>query len=87
MIETKGLVAMIEAADAMVKAAKVTLVGWEDQRRLRDGDRPGASRRSGHDRRRRCRRRRVSGLVSLHVIPRPRGPRTRADRQSHHGEV
>ena len=28
MIETKGLVAMIEAADAMVKAAKVTLVGW-----------------------------------------------------------
>ena len=27
MIETKGLVAMIEAADAMVKAAKVTLVG------------------------------------------------------------
>ena len=27
--ETKGLVAMIEAADAMVKAAKVTLVGWE----------------------------------------------------------
>ena len=25
MIETKGLVAMIEAADAMVKAAKVTL--------------------------------------------------------------
>ena len=29
MIETKGLVGMIEAADAMVKAAKVTLVGWE----------------------------------------------------------
>ena len=29
MIETKGLVAMIEAADAMVKAAKVSLVGWE----------------------------------------------------------
>src|SRR5512133_3473592 len=28
-VETKGLVAMIEAADAMVKAAKVTLVGWE----------------------------------------------------------
>ena len=25
MVETKGLVAMIEAADAMVKAAKVTL--------------------------------------------------------------
>ena len=29
MIETRGLVAMIEASDAMVKAAKVTLVGWE----------------------------------------------------------
>ena len=29
MIETRGLVAMIEACDAMVKAAKVTLVGWE----------------------------------------------------------
>src|ERR1035438_3950311 len=29
MIETRGLVAMIEAADAMVKAAKVDLVGWE----------------------------------------------------------
>ena len=29
MIETRGLVAMIEAADAMVKAAKVELVGWE----------------------------------------------------------
>ena len=29
MIETRGLVAMIEAADAMVKTAKVNLVGWE----------------------------------------------------------
>lgn len=29
MIETRGLVAMIEAADAMVKAANVTLVGYE----------------------------------------------------------
>ncbi len=29
MIETKGLIAMIEASDAMVKAANVTLVGWE----------------------------------------------------------
>ena len=28
MVETKGLVAMIEAADAMVKAANVTLVDW-----------------------------------------------------------
>src|ERR1017187_5071560 len=29
LIETRGLVAMIEACDAMVKAAKVSLVGWE----------------------------------------------------------
>ena len=29
MIETRGLVAAIEAADAMVKAAKVTLLGRE----------------------------------------------------------
>ena len=29
LIETRGLVGAIEAADAMVKAAKVTLVGWE----------------------------------------------------------
>lgn len=29
MVETRGLVAMIEASDAMVKAANVTLVGWQ----------------------------------------------------------
>lgn len=29
MVETKGLVGAIEAADAMVKAAKVELVGYE----------------------------------------------------------
>lgn len=29
MIETKGLVGMIEAADAMVKAANVRLAGYE----------------------------------------------------------
>src|SRR5712671_6954752 len=28
MIETKGLVSLIEAADAMLKAANVTLIGW-----------------------------------------------------------
>ena len=28
MIETKGLVALVEASDAMLKAANVTLVGW-----------------------------------------------------------
>ena len=29
MIETKGFPAVVEAADAMVKAARVTLVGYE----------------------------------------------------------
>jgi microcompartment protein CcmL/EutN len=29
MIETKGLVALFEAADAMLKAADVSFVGWE----------------------------------------------------------
>ena len=29
MIETRGLTALLEASDAMAKAAKVTLVGWE----------------------------------------------------------
>src|ERR687896_49436 len=29
MVETKGLVALIEASDAMLKAANVTLMGWQ----------------------------------------------------------
>jgi ethanolamine utilization protein EutM len=29
MIETKGLCALIEAADAALKAANVTMTGWE----------------------------------------------------------
>ena len=29
MIETRGFVAMVEASDAMVKAARVELVGYE----------------------------------------------------------
>ena len=29
MIETKGFVALVEASDAMVKAANVELVGWD----------------------------------------------------------
>src|SRR5437899_6269537 len=29
MVETKGLVALVEASDAMLKAANVTLVGWQ----------------------------------------------------------
>ena len=28
MVETRGLVGLIEAADAMVKAANVVFVGW-----------------------------------------------------------
>jgi ethanolamine utilization protein EutM len=29
MIETKGLISLIEASDAMLKAANVQMVGWE----------------------------------------------------------
>ena len=29
MIETKGLTALVEASDAMLKAANVTLLGWQ----------------------------------------------------------
>jgi ethanolamine utilization protein EutM len=29
MVETKGLVSLIEAADAMLKAANIQLAGWE----------------------------------------------------------
>ncbi len=29
MVETKGLVSMIEASDAMLKAANVTMLGWD----------------------------------------------------------
>src|SRR3954465_11303969 len=28
LIETKGLVALVEASDAMLKSANVTLIGW-----------------------------------------------------------
>ena len=73
MIETRGLVAMIEAADAMVKAAKVTLVGWEkigsgyvtalvrgDVAAVRAATDAGAAA-----------ARRVGEVVAVHVIPRP----------------
>ncbi len=43
MIETKGLIGSIEAADAMVKAANVTLIGKRAHRR-RPGDRDGSRR-------------------------------------------
>jgi ethanolamine utilization protein EutM len=29
MIETKGLIALVEASDAMLKSANVTLIGWQ----------------------------------------------------------
>src|ERR1044071_7003025 len=29
MIETKGLVALVEASDAMLKSANVTMIGWQ----------------------------------------------------------
>jgi len=73
MIETKGLVAMIEAADAMVKAANVTLVGYEKifacfvtaivlgfVAAVKAATDAGAAA-----------ARRVGELVSVHVIPRP----------------
>jgi len=73
MIETRGLVAMIEAADAMVKAANVRIVGWEkigsgyvtvlvrgDVAAVRAATDAGAAA-----------ARRVGELISAHVIPRP----------------
>jgi len=75
MIETRGLVGMIEAADAMVKAAKVTLVGYEkvggglvtaivrgDVAAVKSATDAGAAA-----------ARRVGELISVHVIPRPHG--------------
>jgi len=44
MIETKGLVPAIEAADAMSKSANVALVGYE-KTRFRAGNRNGTRRR------------------------------------------
>ena len=73
MIETKGLVGSIEAADAMVKAANVTLLGKEfiggglvtvmvrgDVGAVKAATDAGAAAAG-----------RVGELVSVHVIPRP----------------
>ena len=73
MIETKGLVGSIEAADAMVKAAKVTLIGKErigggyvtvfvrgEVGAVKAATDAGAAA-----------ARRVGELVSVHVLPRP----------------
>lgn len=73
MVETKGLVAAIEAADAMVKAANVTLVGKEQIGSglvtiMVRGDVGAvkASVEAGG-----AAAKRVGELVSTHVIPRP----------------
>jgi ethanolamine utilization protein EutM len=73
MIETRGFAAMVEAADAMVKAARVELVGYEkigggyvtaivrgDVAAVKAATEAGAR---GAER--------VGELVSVHVIPRP----------------
>jgi ethanolamine utilization protein EutM len=73
MVETKGLVGAIEAADAMVKAANVTLIGSEyvgggfvtvmvrgDVGAVKAATDAGAAA-----------AKRVGELVSVHVIPRP----------------
>ncbi len=73
MVETRGLVAAIEAADAMVKAAQVTLVGTEkigsglvtvmvrgDVGAVKSAVEAGAANAS-----------RLGELVATHVIPRP----------------
>lgn len=75
MIETKGLVGAIEAADAMVKAANVVLIGKEhvggglvtvmirgDVGAVKAATDAGAAAAE-----------RVGELVSVHVIPRPHG--------------
>lgn len=75
MIETRGLTASIEAADAMTKAANVTLVGTEkigsglvsiivrgDVGAVKAAVEAGADAAS-----------RLGELVAQHVIPRPHG--------------
>lgn len=75
MIETKGLIGAIEAADAMVKAAKVTLIGKEkigsglvtvmvrgDVGAVKASVDAGAAA-----------TKRVGDFYAVHVIPRPHG--------------
>ena len=75
MIETRGLVASIEAADAMVKAANVTLTRQEPVGGGRvtvmgrgDGGAVKAATDAGA-----AAAERVGELISVHVIPRPHG--------------
>ena len=73
MIETRGFVAVVEAADAMVKAAKVELVSYEKigggyTTVIVRGD--VAAVKAATDAGARAAER-VGELVSVHVIPRP----------------
>jgi len=73
MIETRGFTAMVEASDAMVKAAKVELVGYEKigggyVTAIVRGD--VASVRAAVDAGIKAAEK-VGELVSSHVIPRP----------------
>src|SRR3954465_4826675 len=73
MIETRGLIGMIEAADAMVKAANVVLVGWQ---KVDGGLGTGIVRGDGGSVKAAtdagaAAARRVGELVGVHVIPRP----------------
>ena len=73
MVECFGLVAMIEAADAMVKAAKVELVGYEKTgggyvTAIVRGD--VAAVKAATEAGQRAAER-VGEMVSVHIIPRP----------------
>jgi len=73
MIEARGFAAMVEAADAMVKAAKVELVGYEKTgggyvTAVVRGD---VGRGQGRCGSRRAQRRQVGEIVASHVIARP----------------
>ena len=73
MIETKGFVGMVEAADAMVKAAKVELVGYEKigggfVTAIVRGD--VAAVKAATEAGQRAAER-VGEVVAVHVIPRP----------------
>ena len=73
MIETKGFVGMVEASDAMVKAAKVELVGYEKigggyVTAIVRGD--VAAVKAATEAGQRAAER-VGELVSVHIIPRP----------------
>jgi ethanolamine utilization protein EutM len=75
LIETKGIVGAVEAADAMCKAAKVTLLGKEISGgglvtvmvRGEVGAVKAATEAGG------AAAKRVGELLSVHVIPRPAG--------------